>query len=491
MDGRYRHPSALRLLTGRLDPVGRRSATRQSVSNEGGRMSAIEIVSVEKPSLAPDNVRGDVGDVTELVASIKSVGLLSPLIVREGDYLVVVGARRLVAAREAGLKEIPVIVKAFTEQERLETMLVENLQREDLSPIEEAAGFGRLIEMGLSQREVASRVGCSQSHVSKRVGLLTLPMSVQMGVTSGEVTAEEAGELAKLKDDPERIEEIVAAKTKQAKQPYVQPALVSQQVKLEQERKAKAKKVQTEVTKLEKAGVPVFVLGMDSNYTVRPPEGMAAVVEQAYRSVEVQVDPKKHAKMACHAVGVKQDASLVELCTDPSKHPNPADKRKKEEADRKKAEAEAKAAWSESVLRRREFASQVIRGKLVADVTIRFAWLALNDMSVSYYAGEDEFEIACELIGIELALDPEQDEFQHDAGDELLRFSLNSVIDRSRALAALAIGKLETSAAANARWGAAERQYVQLLVSLGFEASEVEAAILKEGELDLEPVGAE
>jgi len=434
---------------------------------------------IEKLVDAPDNVRGDVGDVSELADSIKAVGLLSPIIAREGDLMVVVGARRLAAAKLAKVKEVPVIIRAFTEQERLETMLVENLQREDLSPLEEAVGFQRLAAMNLTQRQIATRVGCSQAHVSKRIGLLSLPTSVQVDVAAGKVTSEEAAELAKLKD-PKLIEQIAKSASSNQSGQYVNTAAVSQAVKREVEKAARDKKQAAEVKRLEKEGHRAVALAGDTyGHYVRAPEGMASVSADPFRNDEVQCDPKKHAKLDCHVFGVKPDGGLVPLCSEPKNHPSPASKRKAEEEARRKDEAAAKEAWVESVLRRREFVGRLLRGKIAPDTTVRLAWLALND-SAYYYGAEEHELIACDLLEI-VIFDPENGDVQvADPEDELFRLTLNSGTDRARALAALAAAKLEAkTSVAHMRWNGIETAYLTLLKELGYEPSAPEAAKLE------------
>ena len=118
----------------------------------------------------------------ELAESIRAVGVLQPIIVRKtGErYEIIAGERRFRAARLAGLEEIPAIVRDWDEQKRLEAALIENLQRDDLNPMEEAAGVKRLMEAaGLTQERVAERLGKSRPAVANLLRLLTLPEEVQ------------------------------------------------------------------------------------------------------------------------------------------------------------------------------------------------------------------------------------------------------------------------------------------------------------------------
>ncbi len=126
--------------------------------------------------------------IAELSDSIKEHGILQPIIARKSikGYEIVVGERRFRAAKEAGLKTMPVIVREFTEQKMMEIALIENLQREDLNPIEEAQAYQKLMEhLKLTQEELAGRVGKSRPHIANFVRLLQLPEPVQDMLSKG------------------------------------------------------------------------------------------------------------------------------------------------------------------------------------------------------------------------------------------------------------------------------------------------------------------
>ncbi|MCY4371884.1 MAG: ParB/RepB/Spo0J family partition protein [bacterium] len=125
------------------------------------------------------NVRRSLGNLAELVKSISDVGVLTPVTVapkEDGGWYLVAGYRRTAAAEKAGLDTVPALVHtARDSSERLLATLVENLQRLDLDPVEEAGGYRQLVNAGWSQAEVARRVRRSRGHVSRRLRLLTLP----------------------------------------------------------------------------------------------------------------------------------------------------------------------------------------------------------------------------------------------------------------------------------------------------------------------------
>ena len=128
----------------------------------------------------------------ELAASIEAVGVIQPIIVAESGerYSIIAGERRYRASRMAGLDEIPAIVRNWDEQRRLEAALIENLQRDDLNPIEEALGVKRLMEeSSLTQEKVAERLGKSRPAVANLLRLLTLEQSVQQLLIEGKLSA--------------------------------------------------------------------------------------------------------------------------------------------------------------------------------------------------------------------------------------------------------------------------------------------------------------
>ncbi|MEX1091711.1 MAG: ParB/RepB/Spo0J family partition protein, partial [Acidimicrobiia bacterium] len=139
-----------------------------------------------------DNIRHALGNLGPLVKSIEAVGILEPLLVEGVDdsYTVIAGHRRLAAAKKAGLKEIPVIVMDFTEAEIAEAMLIENLQREDLSPIEEAEGLFRLETLGVTRKDMAARTGIPAKRIRERITLLDLPKQAQEKVHQRELPIE-------------------------------------------------------------------------------------------------------------------------------------------------------------------------------------------------------------------------------------------------------------------------------------------------------------
>ncbi|MFN2613306.1 MAG: ParB/RepB/Spo0J family partition protein [Actinomycetota bacterium] len=145
----------------------------------------------------------DEGALEELTASIKQVGLLQPIVVRETPtgFELIVGERRLRASRAAGLMTIPVIVRDAGDEQLLRDALIENIQRVDLSPMEEAAAYRQLVDdFGATHEEIAARVGKSRVSVTNALRLLNLAPEVQQRVAGGSITAAHARAIGALAD---------------------------------------------------------------------------------------------------------------------------------------------------------------------------------------------------------------------------------------------------------------------------------------------------
>ena len=146
----------------------------------------------------------------ELSDSIKEHGVFQPIIVKKSvkGYNIIAGERRTKASELAGLKTVPAIVRDFSDEEMMQVALLENLQREDLSAIEEAKAYKSIIEsLRLTQDELAKRLGKSRSHITNMLGLLRLPLSVQDMVLYGKISMGHARVLSKL-ENSEQIEDL-------------------------------------------------------------------------------------------------------------------------------------------------------------------------------------------------------------------------------------------------------------------------------------------
>ncbi|MCM3740134.1 ParB/RepB/Spo0J family partition protein [Oceanobacillus luteolus] len=141
--------------------------------------------------------------IEELKDSILEYGIIQPLVARKSikGYEIVVGERRFRAAKEAGLRSVPVVVQELSDERMMELALLENLQREDLTPIEEAQAYRNLMdELKITQEELSKRLGKSRSHIANTVRLLSLPDQVVAYINNGELTMGHGKALIGLKD---------------------------------------------------------------------------------------------------------------------------------------------------------------------------------------------------------------------------------------------------------------------------------------------------
>ena len=170
---------------------------------------------IEKISANPNQPRShfDAEKLQQLADSIREKGVIQPLLVTQGNdnrYVLIAGERRLRAAKLAGREEVPVVVMdKGSDNESLELALIENIQRHDLNPIEEAVAYGRLMEeFHLTQEEVAKKVGRQRSTITNVLRLLQLPKSLQDDVVQGVISEGHARVLLRIKDQPEQLREI-------------------------------------------------------------------------------------------------------------------------------------------------------------------------------------------------------------------------------------------------------------------------------------------
>ena len=189
--------------------------------DESGALSAgVEELDISLVDTNPDQPRKnfDKDALAELAKSISQYGVIQPIIVApvDGRYEIIAGERRYRASKEAGLKKIPAIVRDLSEMERKEIALIENLQREDLNPIEEAMAYKTLMEQySLRQEELASKLGKGRPTVANSLRLLHLAPAVQEMLVAGRLTAGHARALVILKDPAVQVSFAMAARDKQ------------------------------------------------------------------------------------------------------------------------------------------------------------------------------------------------------------------------------------------------------------------------------------
>ena len=190
----------------------------EEVQPAAGQGETVPISKVE-PREGQPRIKFDEDALAELAESIASYGILQPITVRKldsGYYQIIAGERRWRAARIAGLNEVPVQIIEADDRRAMELALVENLQREDLDPIEEARGYRRLMDdFGLTQEEAAQAVGKSRPAVANSLRLLTLGKEVLALVSSGDLSAGHARALIALKDPAEQLQAALTVVKKQ------------------------------------------------------------------------------------------------------------------------------------------------------------------------------------------------------------------------------------------------------------------------------------
>lgn len=182
--------------------------------NEADKVNQISVGEIRTNPYQPRKIF-DQGALEELAESIKEHGILQPIIVRKAGekFELVVGERRFRAAKLIKLKEVPAIIKELTDQQMMELAILENLQREDLTPIEEAEAYQKLMEaLNLTQEQLAFRLGKSRPHIANHVRLLALPQNVRKLISEKELSMGHGRTLLGLRSKkliPETAEKVV------------------------------------------------------------------------------------------------------------------------------------------------------------------------------------------------------------------------------------------------------------------------------------------
>jgi len=375
---------------------------------------------------AEDNVRRKLGDVKELAASIASVGVIEPLLVtpsENGRFTVVAGHRRLAAAIEAGLTEVPCIVKELSEVERLETMIAENLARQALNPLEEAQAYFRMVELAVPVKDLARRLGRPAKHITGRLALLELPRNVQAKVEKGALGVSDANALLALKDHPDVIADLISDDWDSGD---LERAVIREVARIEADEKRSAV-----VEALAAEGVSVI-----EDWT-RYGGGSRQPVALGTGHGELPVDPAKHTAEPCHAAHVTRGGEVVFLCTEPTRHrPDGKSKvqapkgsgptRNEEQAAEREAARQRRALDRE----RAEFTASLAKRRLPkTDVTAVVLGQFLASVS------NDKAKAACALIGIDAGVD----DFGAAHRTALVAHGESSAANRERAALALAL----------------------------------------------------
>jgi ParB/RepB/Spo0J family partition protein len=380
---------------------------------------------------AEDNLRRELGDLSDL-GSVATVGVLEPLLLAPraaGGYTVVAGHRRHAAAAAAGLAEVPAMVRPYTADQRVEVMLIENLQRRGLSPLEEALGYRRLLDLGLRQRALAERLGVSQSHVSKRLALLSLPPAALEQLDSGGITVTDALDLSKLVDHPARLETAMSQ-------------------------------------------------GREWGDVGEAPTYGGWYDRKEKPLDQLRLDPAEHAREKCHAAAVMADGRVVEVCRKPENHASPAAiARMTKETDTQREErAKDKARRDAAKAREGHWRGLVADGALPAE--------ALDFMLGELLRGASSrgSQLAARWLGLE----PERDAYGYPRySAALATYADQGPEQLQRAAFACAVGECEDTF--GTRWGAGDptlRHLTGLLEATGYALTQVELDLVTPREDD-------
>lgn len=198
--------------------LGESLQDEDTISNDNGGSHHIDINFIRPGKYQPRQSFNE-ENLESLIASIREKGIIQPLIIRpltdnhHGPYEIIAGERRWRAAKTLNFDTVPAIIRHSTDQETLEIALIENIQRDDLNPIEEAEGFQRLLnEFKYTQEQLATAVGKSRSHIANTLRLNTLPQHVKLLIEEGKITAGHARALMTSNNIDELVEKIVNEK---------------------------------------------------------------------------------------------------------------------------------------------------------------------------------------------------------------------------------------------------------------------------------------
>jgi ParB/RepB/Spo0J family partition protein len=424
-------------------------------------------VSIDLLDPAEDNPRHDLGELTELALSITEVGILQPIVVAQSAgerYTIIAGHRRHAAARIAGLTEVEVIVQAVDDDaDRGRMMLIENLHREDLTALDKARGFKALADSGLSQRDIAARVGISQATVSKHISLLKLPEPALALVANGELSQEDAVTLVGLPADARKdiVTDIEDAAKAAEPMSGDEVARAVRRAKEEAEEDAALQKM---IAGLKAEGV-TFV----EHSAVKYSPGKTGPISL---SVMYWVKAAAHKKLPCRVVAVTVNGAIVEACGKPKDHPQPANR----SASATKENPAVKAKWEEV---------ERLRGLLAQAGERRLAWLKALPSTPALTVAANRLQVVCRLAYVD---PPDLAELMgiDDATDQgfLAASTTESTARRMLFLgAALALeSDFEDSYSPDFEAPSYKAKdaipYLEALVELGYEASWIESKYL-------------
>jgi ParB/RepB/Spo0J family partition protein len=468
-------------------------ANRQADQPALGRY---ELVPIGQIQVTPGfNNRRELGDLSELADSIKSIGLLQPLTVWRQELLaaktdpslegkgwsfIIAGHRRLEACRLAGVELIPCLVQDLDERGRMEALLVENLHRKDIDPLEEAEGYQRLVGLGLNQRDVAAKVGRSQAHISKRLALLELPGIAREAVLSGRISFEDAAQLGTLAEEPGF--EAVAEKVLGTHRDIADSRWLTQRIKADLGEALAASRRAATKKRLEDEGKKV--LGEAGQSWQAGPGYPAATLDQVIRVAGKTFDAGKHGSLKCAGWFITYEGEAVEACSDYTKHESKASNSRRgiyddPERERQRVERERQIeAMEKHRSRRHAFIKLLLDGNLGADARDHVVRQA-----ICLY--EPEWDLAGDWLGIKLSDEDQQARYEFAPHYFVLRW-IQEAPSRRQLQASLAlvleegehIIRHDTPAGIGADMAPLARQHFEFLSFAGYKLAPEEQAWL-------------
>lgn len=302
---------------------------------------ALELATIPLTKLKPhpDNIRNAIPIDKGMVASIESEGILEPLLVLPADakgvHLVVAGHRRRAHALKAkGVTEVPCIVRDLTPLQVVTTMMVENLQRADVDPFEEAAGYARMVELDATHASIAHDVGCSARHVKDRLALLQLPAAAvafyRKPHGDGTLTLGGMVEALKYSADAEAMDAWTAELAKKRGRDWQATREPGRWISLWVSARDYQRSTEAALAKLEASGHPRYEPKAGAYFYVR--DYLASLAKpEPVSALKLGGKAKAHEKEPCHALYVNGDryrgkAELVPVCTSPKRHTTKARK---------------------------------------------------------------------------------------------------------------------------------------------------------------------
>ena len=408
----------------------------------------------------PKNLRHRLGDLAELTRSVQAVGIIEPLLVTPNDhgtYTVIAGHRRLAAGRAAGVPELPCVVRTISEVEAVELALIENGQRNDLNPVEEAEGYYQLFGAGRTVTDMSATLGRSAKHISARLALLELTKKARRALERNKISLSDAEALLTAREHPDLIDATIDALDGDAEIVDVRRKIESA---LRERRRDEA--VASLVAQAEDRGLRVV------EYEGYQPTGYRTLRDGLNLDTEAR---RQHRREPCHAVTIEARwdgrAELIEVCTDWRRHTarakaSDASTVRVASAAGSDAERERQTARRSWVRRRTEFISAALAGRVPKSTVLDPALSALIEE-----AGANASRRAAQL----LALDADDEHGYQDWHRALIQFSRQGPAALVKTAAAVVAAHGEEQLRGGYRQPAA---YLALLDALGYEADDGE-----------------